>query len=45
MPGKACERYVIFHVMAYAFVFEIPEIRTLSVSLYFLFEFLSSAFF
>ena len=34
IPGKACERYV-FHVMADANVFEMPKIRTISVSLFF----------
>ena len=28
MPGKACERF-IFHVMAYAYFFGMPKIRTL----------------
>ena len=44
MLWKACERY-IFHVMAYAYFFEMPKIRTLSVSLSFLFEFSSRALF
>ena len=41
MPEKACERY-IFHVMASAYFFEMPKIRTLSVSLS---EFSTRAFF
>ena len=34
MPGKACERY-IYHVMEYAYFFEMPKTRALSVSLFF----------
>ena len=44
MPGKACERY-IFHVMEYAYFFEMPKIRTLSDSLAFLCEFSPRALF
>ena len=39
MPQKACERY-IFHVMAYAFVFEMPQNRIISISVHFLNHFL-----
>ena len=36
MPQKACER-CIFHVMPYAFYFEMPQIRTISFSVDFSF--------
>ena len=35
MPGKACERY-IFHVMAYAYFFEMPDFH--------MFDFLNAHF-
>ena len=37
MPQKACERY-IFHVMAYAYFFEMPQNRIISYSVSFQFE-------
>ena len=44
MPQKACERY-IFHVMAYAFVSEMPQNRIISISVPFLNHFLITCFF
>ena len=37
MPKKVCIGH-IFHVMTYAFVFKMPQKRTVSVSLFFMFE-------
>ena len=43
MPGKAFERY-IFHVITYAYIFEMPKIRALLVSLSFIVQILITCY-